>query len=59
MAVSASSRATDVVDTSTFYDIWQAFVTLKAMCVRYDKMGKVSGLGTAGKMSMDVMPFHM
>ena len=59
MAVSASSGAADVVETITYYDFWQAFVTLKAMCVRYDRKGKISGLGTAGKMTMDAIPFDM
>lgn len=59
MALSASSRITDVVDTTTYYDIWEAFVTLWAMCVRYDKTGRMSGVGTAGKMTMDVVPYDM
>lgn len=59
MVVSGSSRTRDVVDTSSYYDIWQAFVTLKAMCVRYDTIGEMVGIGTAGKMTINVIPFDM
>ena len=43
-----------MTETGTFYDLWQAFVTIKGMCVRYGKAGQMSGLGSQGKMTMGV-----
>lgn len=57
MAVSASSGKQDVTDTSTFYAMWEAFVSLKGMCVRYEKQGSISGLGSGGEMSMSVVTY--
>ncbi|MCJ1453921.1 hypothetical protein MMC28_004270 [Mycoblastus sanguinarius] len=43
-------------DTSTFFDLWQAFVAIKGMCVRYGRKGRMKGLGTGGKMWLIVNP---
>ncbi len=56
MAVSASSGEADVHDSGTFYDLWQALVTVRAMCVRQNKIGQISGLGSGGKLTMAVFP---
>ncbi len=56
MAVIASSGETDVHDSSTSYDLWQAFVTVKAMCVRRGQVGKIS-VGLSRKLTMGVFPY--
>ena len=57
MVILASSNGTDVTDITTFYDLWQAFATLRGMCVRYDKVGKMSGIGSEGRLTMMALPF--
>ncbi|KAL6717430.1 hypothetical protein ACLMJK_005345 [Lecanora helva] len=57
LVLAASSGQADVTDSSTFFAIWEAFVLLKAMCVRFEKTGRVSGLGGRGQMSLLVLPY--
>lgn len=57
MAVIASSGETDVTDASSYYDLWEAFVMLKGMCVRYGKTGRMSGLGRQERLTAIVQPY--
>lgn len=57
MVVMASSGAADVHDSSDFYDLWQAFVTVKAICVRNGRDGRISGMGRAGRLTMAVFSY--
>ena len=55
--LAAWSGQPDVTDSSSFYDIWEAFNLLKGMCVRYEMSGKISGLGREGKLTMLLLPY--
>ena len=53
--ISATELGRDTRDTISRYDIWQAFMVLKGMCVRYGRTGRVTGLGTGRKMQLDAI----
>lgn len=57
MTITASSGTPGVYDSSNLYDIWQAFVTVKGMCVRQGKTGRVRGLGSQGRLTLQVNPY--
>lgn len=58
MVVTGSAfDARNVVDSSTFYDLWLAFVTVKGMCLRKGRMGKMSGLGKESRLTMNVISY--
>ena len=57
MAVMGTGDEADVTDTSDYYDLWEAFVTVRGMCVRYGKTGVMSGLGREGRLSLLVQPY--
>ena len=57
MGVTAPDGVTDVTETSTFYDLWQAFVTIRGMCVRYGSLGKIYGVGSKGGMTAITQPY--
>lgn len=56
-ALTATNTLPNTWDTSTYFDIWQAFVAIKGMCTRYRRLGTMTGLGTAGKLRLDILPF--
>ncbi len=45
VVVRASDGNVDTRDVTSFYKLWEAFTTIKALCVRYNKIGYVYGLG--------------
>lgn len=56
MSLLASNKELDHHDKGSFYDLWEAFVTVQAMCVKKrGKRGKVVGVGWKRSLTLEVL----
>ena len=45
VVVRATDRRSGTEDTTSYYNIWEAFMAVRAVCIRNNRVGTFSGLG--------------
>lgn len=54
--VRATDRSLGIRDTTSYYKIWEAFMAVRAVCVRNNRMGTFTALGANEQLTVQVTP---